>query len=93
MVLLLKREETKSSIVCTAAQAEKSILPFCCVAPGITAIGRRAYGLRVLDERKAGEREHRECTTKNIRFCFRRFFPFIYCYWKDCEPNVFINDC
>jgi hypothetical protein len=33
--------------------------------------------LRILDKRKASEREYRKRGTKNIRFCFQMFFYFI----------------
>ena len=73
-----KREEAHGSIVRATGKTKKSALALRRVASRIAAIRRRAYGLRVLDKRKAGEGEHRECTAKNILFCFpvpcRKFF-------------------
>jgi hypothetical protein len=72
-----ERKQTNSRIVKATREAQESALPFRRVAPGITAIRRWIYRLRILDKRKAGEREHRERGTKNFRFDFHMFLPFI----------------
>src|SRR5436190_3265847 len=84
----LERKPTYGSIICASGQAKESILSFCCVTPGIAPIRRRAHCLRILGERKAGKREHRERGTKNI--CFHMFFPFMIVLGK-LRTNASIN--
>jgi len=77
-----ERKVTNRRIEATAGETKQSIFPFRCIATGITAIGRGIEPPHVLGKRKAGECEDRECTTRNIRFCFHRL-PFIVINKKD----------